>query len=160
MRIEENDLTLTILTDEDIPGLVDLALNGIHEPDAMPFSTPWTAVEPERLPANSDSLLLGVRAQFTPEKFDLLFAVQIEHELAGIQALHATDFGVTRTAETGSWLGQSYRAAESAPGCDARSAPSRSIISARWNHLRAFLDNRLARCESRKSATDPMVGSG
>jgi len=109
VRIEENDLTLTILTDEDIPGLVDLALNGIHEPDAMPFSTPWTAVEPERLPANMIRFFSGVRAQLTPQKFDLLFAVRIAHELAGIQAMHTTDFGVTRTAETGSWLGQSYQ---------------------------------------------------
>jgi RimJ/RimL family protein N-acetyltransferase len=109
VSLTENDLRLTVVTDEDVPGLVDLALGGIHEPDQMPFLTPWTAVEPERLPANMMRFFSGVRAQFTPEKFDLLFAVRIAHELAGIQALHATDFGVTRTAETGSWLGRSYQ---------------------------------------------------
>ena len=44
-----------------------------------------------------------------PEKFDLLFAVRIGAQLAGIQALHTTNFGVTRTGETGSWLGRSYQ---------------------------------------------------
>jgi RimJ/RimL family protein N-acetyltransferase len=156
VRIEENDLTLTILTDEDIPGLVDLALNGIHEPGAMPFSTPWTAVEPERLPANMIRFFSGVRAQFTPEKFDLLFAVRIAHELAGIQALHATDFGVTRTAETGSWLGQSYQSR----GIGTRMR--RAVCAFSFDHLGAveltsgaFLDNPASLAVSRKVGYRP-----
>jgi RimJ/RimL family protein N-acetyltransferase len=109
VRLVENDLTMTVLTDDDIPGLVNLALGGIHEPEAMPFAMPWTAVEPERLPANMFRYFSAVRAQFMPEKFDLLFVVRIDRQLAGIQAFHATNFGVTRTGETGSWLGQSYQ---------------------------------------------------
>jgi RimJ/RimL family protein N-acetyltransferase len=156
VRIEENDLTLTILTDEDIPGLVDLALNGIHEPDAMPFSTPWTAVEPERLPANMMRFFSGVRAQFTPEKFDLLFAVRIAHKLAGIQALHATDFGVTRTAETGSWLGRSYQRR----GVGTRMR--RAVCAFAFDHLGAveltsgaFLDNPASLAVSTKVGYRP-----
>ena len=156
VRIEENDLTLTIVTDEDIPGLVDLALNGIHEPDAMPFLTPWTAVEPERLPANMMRFFSGVRAQFTPEKFDLLFAVRIAHKLAGIQALHATDFGVTRTAETGSWLGRSYKMR----GIGTRMR--RAVCAFAFDHLGAveltsgaFLDNPASLAVSTKVGYRP-----
>ncbi len=109
VRLVENDLTMTVLTDEDIPGLVDLAQGGIHEPEEMPFAMPWTAVEPERLPADMFRYFSVVRAQFMPEKFDLLFVVRIGRQLAGIQALHTTNFGVTRTGETGSWLGRSYQ---------------------------------------------------
>jgi RimJ/RimL family protein N-acetyltransferase len=109
LRLVENDLTMAVVTDDDIPGLVDLALRGIHDPDRMPFAMPWTAVEPERLPGNMVRYFSSVRAEFTAEKFDLLFAVRIGHELAGIQALHTTQFGVTRTGETGSWLGRQYQ---------------------------------------------------
>ena len=75
----------------------------------MPFAMPWTTVDPERLPANMFRYFSVVRAQFMPEKFDLLFVVRIGWQLAGIQALHTTNFGVTRTGETGSWLGRSYQ---------------------------------------------------
>ena len=109
VRLVENDLTMTVVSDDDIPGLVDLALGGIHEPEDMPFAMPWTAVEPERLPANMFRYFSGVRADFRPEKFDLLFAVRVGRELAGIQALHTINFGVTRTGETGSWLGRSFQ---------------------------------------------------
>src|SRR5829696_10465356 len=105
----ENDLKMTVITDEDIPGLVDLALGGIHEPDRMPFSTPWTAVEPELLPANMVRYYSSVRANFTPEMFELQFAVRIGGELVGTQGLHASDFAVTRTGETGSWLGRTFQ---------------------------------------------------
>ncbi len=97
VSVTENDLKLTVITDEDIPGLVDLALGGIHEPDRMPFSTPWTAVEPELLPASMVRYYSSVRANFTPEKFELHFAVRIGGELVGTQGLHTSDFAVTRT---------------------------------------------------------------
>ena len=42
LRLRAGDLELTVISDDDVPGLVDLALAGIHAPDAMPFSTPWT----------------------------------------------------------------------------------------------------------------------
>jgi len=105
----ENDLRMTVITDEDIPGLVDLALRGIHEPEQMPFATPWTMVESELLPANMMRFYSSVRAEFTPEKFHLLFAVRVHDELVGAQGLHASDFAVTRSAETGSWLGRAYQ---------------------------------------------------
>ncbi|HWI00517.1 MAG TPA: GNAT family protein [Propionibacteriaceae bacterium] len=156
VSLTENDLALTVVTDEDVPGLVDLALRGIHEPDQMPFLTPWTAVEPKRLPANMTRFFSGVRAQFTPEKFDLLFAVRIAHQLAGIQALHATDFGVTRTAETGSWLGRSYQRR----GIGTRMR--RAVCAFAFDHLGAveltsgaFLDNPASLAVSSKVGYRP-----
>ena len=102
----ENDLRMTVITDDDIPGLVDLALRGIHEPEQMPFAIPWTAVEPEVLPANMVRYYSSVRANFMPEKFELHFAVRRAGALVGTQGIHASDFAITRTGETGSWLGR------------------------------------------------------
>jgi RimJ/RimL family protein N-acetyltransferase len=98
----------------------------------------------------------GVRAGFTPEKFDLLFAVRIAHQLAGIQALHATDFGVTRTAETGSWLGRSYQRR----GIGTRMR--RAVCAFAFDHLGAveltsgaFLDNPASLAVSSKVGYRP-----
>lgn len=105
VRIEEGDLTLSVVTDDDIPGLVELALAGIHAPGEMPFATPWTDDDPQTLPANNVRYYSSVRAGFTPEKFDLLFAVRLGDELVGVQGFSAENFALARTGETGSWLG-------------------------------------------------------
>lgn len=138
----EGDLKMTVITDEDIPGLVDLALSGIHEPDRMPFATPWTAVEPELLPANMVRYYSSVRANFMPEKFELHFAVRIGGGLVGTQGLHTSDFAVTRTGETGSWLGRTFQ------GRGIGTRMRRAICAFAFDHLgaveltsSAFIDN-------------------
>jgi RimJ/RimL family protein N-acetyltransferase len=109
LRLRAGDLLLTVVGDDDVPGLVDLALAGIHAPEAMPFATPWTLTAPEQLPAEMVRYFSSVRASFGPDSFDLLFAVRVAGELVGVQGLHARDFPVTRTAETGSWLGLGHQ---------------------------------------------------
>lgn len=86
-----------------------IALAGVHPHDEMPFSTPWTDDDPAVLPANNVRYYASVRAGFTPESFDLQFAVRVGGELVGLQGLHARDFAVTGTVETGSWLGRSFQ---------------------------------------------------
>jgi RimJ/RimL family protein N-acetyltransferase len=152
----ENDLKMTVITDEDIPGLVDLALGGIHEPDQMPFLTPWTAAEPELLPANMVRYYSSVRANFTPANFDLQFAVRIGGELVGTQGLHASDFAVTRTGETGSWLGRAFQ------GRGIGTRMRRAICAFAFDHLgaveltsSAFLDNPASLAVSAKLGYRP-----
>jgi RimJ/RimL family protein N-acetyltransferase len=109
LRLRAGDLELAVITDDDVPGLVDLALGGIHAPDVMPFSTPWTLAGPEQLPVEMIRYFSSVRAAFGAEAFDLLFAVRVDGELVGTQGLHGRDFAVTRTVETGSWLGLAHQ---------------------------------------------------
>jgi hypothetical protein len=45
--VRSGDLTLTPITDDDLPGLVDLVRSGIHDPGRLPFLTPWTRTPPE-----------------------------------------------------------------------------------------------------------------
>ena len=105
LRLRAGDLELTVIGDDDVPGLVELALSGIHAPDAMPFATPWTLAAPEKLPAEMVRYFSSVRATFGPDSFDLQFAVRVGGGLVGTQGLHGRDYPVTRTLETGSWLG-------------------------------------------------------
>jgi RimJ/RimL family protein N-acetyltransferase len=109
VRVTEGDLTLSVVTDDDIPGLVELVLAGIHPPDQMPFSEPWTLDDPANLPANIVRYFSRIRAECTPEQFMLDFSVRVDGELVGTQGFSTKDFAITRTGETGSWLGQRFQ---------------------------------------------------
>jgi RimJ/RimL family protein N-acetyltransferase len=109
LRISEGDLVLTTVGDDDLPGLVDLALSGIHDAEEMPFNRPWTDEGPAQLAANLVRHYSRLRADVTPESFCLRFAVRLSGELVGMQGFDAQDFAVTRTGETGSWLGRRFQ---------------------------------------------------
>jgi RimJ/RimL family protein N-acetyltransferase len=109
VRLAEDDLLLTAVGDDDLPGLVDLALAGIHDAQEMPFNRPWTDEEPAQLAANMVRHYSRLRAEITPESFCLRFAVRMGGELVGIQGFDTEDFAVTRTGETGSWLGRRFQ---------------------------------------------------
>lgn len=109
LRITAGDLELTIIKDSDLTEFVGLALTGVHDPDRMPFSTPWTDADPADLPAAFVRYHWGDRAAFLPERFNLLFAVRREGELVGTQGVGTHDFALTRTGETGSWLGLRFQ---------------------------------------------------
>jgi RimJ/RimL family protein N-acetyltransferase len=151
LLVRAGDLTLTVISDTDVPGLVDLALAGIHAPDAMPFSSPWTLSPPEKLPVEMIRYFSTVRAGFAPDAFDLLFAVRVGDELVGTQGLHGRDFGVTRTVETGSWLGLAHQ------GRGIGTRMRRAVCAYAFDHLgaeevtsAAFLDNPASLAVSRK----------
>ena len=156
VRLTEGDLVLTVVVDDDVPGLVDLALTGVHPPAEMPFSTPWTDDDPAVLPANNARYYASVRAGFTSESFDLLFAVRVGGDLVGVQGLHARDFGVTRTLETGSWLGRSFH------GRGIGTRMRRAVCAFAFDGLgalevtsAAFLDNPASLAVSRKVGYRP-----
>lgn len=151
LRLRAGDLVLTVIGEDDIPGLVDLALAGIHPPDAMPFAVPWTLESPERLPAAMVRYYSSVRAAFGPKTFDLLFAVRVGGTLVGTQGLHGQDFAVTRTVETGSWLGRAHQ------GRGIGTRMRRAVCAYAFDHLGAeevtsgaFLDNPASLAVSRK----------
>ncbi|CAA9418680.1 MAG: Acetyltransferases, including N-acetylases of ribosomal proteins [uncultured Propionibacteriaceae bacterium] len=156
VRLVEGDLAMRVVTDDDIPGLVGLALSGIHPPDQMPFAMPWTDDSPDELPANNVRYYSSVRAGFTPENFTLLFAVRWRDELVGVQGFSATDFALTRTGETGSWLGLAYHS----HGIGTRMR--RAICAFAFDELGAtevtsgaFLDNPASLAVSRKLGYRP-----
>jgi len=156
LEVSEGDLRLTVISDDDVPGLVELALSGVHEPGEMPFSVPWTEADPATLPANMYRYFSHVRATFTPEKFDLLFAVRVAGQLVGAQALHTRDFALTRTGETGSWL------ARRAQGSGIGTRMRRAVCALAFDALAAteitsaaFVDNGASLAVSRKVGYQP-----
>ncbi|PNG97301.1 GNAT family N-acetyltransferase [Streptomyces malaysiensis] len=96
----------------DIPRLDELAAaaaDGVHDPAEMPFSNPWTDAPPEERGRSSFQHVLHTIAEWRPEQWTLSLAVLHEGTVIGRQDLLATDFAVTREAETGSWLGAAHQ---------------------------------------------------
>lgn len=108
LRVTAGDLELRGIDDATIPGLVDLVLGGIHEPGEMPFFFPWTEAPREDLPRNTAQHYWRNRAEMTPTAWELELAVRVNGELVGIQSVATRDFAVTRTGETGSWVGKHH----------------------------------------------------
>lgn len=46
LRLSTTRLELRLPTGEELAELADLAAQGIHEPDRMPFTVPWTDLPP------------------------------------------------------------------------------------------------------------------
>lgn len=103
-------LELRYIDDESAAGLMEIAaIDGVHPPDFMPFSSPWTRFEPPKLQEQGMQHFWRVRSETSAAKWELPFAVHHEGQLVGSQGLGGTDFAVTRWFVTGSWLGRSHQ---------------------------------------------------
>ncbi len=156
LRIEAGPLVLRPIDDEVLPRLIELAVDGIHAPETMPFATPWTDAPADELPANYVQYVWGVRATWKREKWNLEFAVENAGELVGVQAFFSSDYLVTRTGETGSWLSRRYH------GQGIGTAMRQAICAFAFDHLEAeeitsaaYLDNPASNAVSRKVGYQP-----
>jgi RimJ/RimL family protein N-acetyltransferase len=109
LRITTPRLQLRLPTEELADQLIDTILDGVHPPDQMPFSVPWTRAPRAELPFNTLSYLWRELAGFKRNDWALPLAVVIDGMAVGVQGLMATDFLITRQVESGSWLGLRYQ---------------------------------------------------
>jgi RimJ/RimL family protein N-acetyltransferase len=109
LRVTSGDLELRYLDDDLVFRAALLAAQGVHAPDAMPFTVPWTRGTPAEVATSVLRYQWSRRAALAPERWVLELAVLRDGELVGLQAAQATDFAVTRQAETGSWLGRRFQ---------------------------------------------------
>jgi RimJ/RimL family protein N-acetyltransferase len=151
LRIDAGPLSLRGITDDLLGPLADLAVGGIHDPDAMPFFVPWSIAPADELPRSFAQYHWSERASFSPERWGANFAVFWDGELVGVQGLATSDYLVTRSAETGSWLGQRFQ------GRGIGTAMRQVICAFAFDHLDAeeitsgaYVDNPASRSVSRK----------
>lgn len=109
LRVTAGDLKLRGISDADIVTLGALAAQGIHSPDRMPFSFPWSDVTSEEMPLNFAQYHWRTRADFSPASWVLNLGVWWQGELVGVQGVNTSNFVVRRTGETGSWLGSAHQ---------------------------------------------------
>lgn len=109
LRLRAGPLELRGITDGDLVELCDLAVRGIHPPGVMPFSVPWTDAAPGELAANTAKYHWRSRAEFSVTAWSLHLGVWHRGRLVGTQSFETRDYLVTRTGETGSWLGAAHQ---------------------------------------------------
>ena len=105
LRVVSGDLELVAPDDRMLLALARLAAEGVHPPDSMPFLVPWTRGTPQQVARSVMTYQWGLRQRTTPADWAIELAVVRDGVPMGTQGMYAKDFLVTRTAETGSWLG-------------------------------------------------------
>lgn len=161
VRIDLGDLSLRVVRDDDIPELVALAIDGVHDAASMPFQVPWTRAEPPVLAREAAKHYWRDRAEFAPGDFALEFVVRRSGEVVGCQGFRsAPQFQISRTGETGSWLGRRFH------GQGIGTRMRQAVCAFAFDHLGAeqitsgaFDDNPASLAVSRKVGYQPN-GSG
>jgi RimJ/RimL family protein N-acetyltransferase len=109
IRLRTPRLELRLPDLDDLAALADVAIEGVHDPEEMPFLVPWTDAQPAVRGRSVITHHLGVLASATAANWHLPFCVVFDGAPIGIQDISARDFAVLREVETGSWIGQRYQ---------------------------------------------------
>ncbi|HEY5629237.1 MAG TPA: GNAT family protein [Candidatus Limnocylindrales bacterium] len=156
LRITAGDLVLQGIDDETIVGLIEVARRGVHEPGRMPFLVPWTETPADEFALRFAQYHWGVRTEFTRDRWRLDLAVRWQGLLVGTQGFSTHDYLVTRTGETGSWLGMAYQGR--GIGTRMRQAMCAFVfdcLDAQEVTSGAFMDNPVSHSVSRKVGYRP-----
>jgi RimJ/RimL family protein N-acetyltransferase len=145
------ELELVGITDDLVAELAQVAAAGIHDPERMPFTFPWTDTEPSRFALQFAQYHWGTRSRWSQELWELNLAVLQGGRPIGVQGFATSDYLVTRVGETGSWLGQVHQ------GRGVGTLMRRAICAFLFDHLDAvritsgyFSDNPGSGAVSRK----------
>ena len=143
LRVATPRLEIRLPTDDELYRLLVVTDAGIHDPDTMPFSIPWTDVEPPRRHRESLKWWWSQRARWQPENWSLTGAVFVDGEPVGVQDLGATDFayvsrGVERVVAGAGAPGQGDRQGDAAPPILHLAFEGLGALEA---HTGAFADN-------------------
>jgi RimJ/RimL family protein N-acetyltransferase len=109
LQLRTPRLVLRPARDEDLPGLADAALAGIHDLATMPFVVPWTDAEPADMIRSIAQFHWRQRADLTPDAWSVEFAVLHDGVVIGTQGLNARRFPARKVVGTGSWLSQPHQ---------------------------------------------------
>ncbi|SEL54378.1 GNAT family N-acetyltransferase [Streptacidiphilus jiangxiensis] len=155
LRLTTPRLELRLPDDHELAALADLAAEGIHAPDRMPFLVPWTDLPPAQRARSVVQHHWLRRGTWSPDNWALNLAVFAEGQVVGLQTVAARDFAVLRQVRTGSWLGARHQG--SGIGTEMRAAVLRLAfggLDAREATSGAFADNDTSFAVSRKLGYD------
>jgi RimJ/RimL family protein N-acetyltransferase len=102
-------LELRLPSMEQLVAVGEVAAEGVHDPDYMPFMTPWTDQEPLERARSTMRWRWRAWGSWTPEDWTLDFVVLCEGTVVGTQDLMGREFAALREVATGSWLGHKHQ---------------------------------------------------
>ncbi|TFB57034.1 N-acetyltransferase [Cryobacterium sp. Sr3] len=151
LKITCGPVTLSPVRDADLPEFDALAAAGIHAPTEMPFFFPWTVGSPGEIRLRLMQYHWAQRAEMSPAAWSLETTVRFDGEIVGCQSISTRDYLVTRTGETGSWLGMKHH------GRGIGTLMRQALCAFMFDHLdaaevtsAAFVDNPASLAVSRK----------
>lgn len=142
LRVAAGPLELRSIGAEEVLTLVDVARDGVHDHETMPFSFPWTDASDADLPSHYLQWWWRTLATFSVDAWELNLCVLWEGSVVGVQGVATRDFPTLRFGETGSWLGRRFQ------GRGIGTAMRRAWVAFLFGHLgfeyvtsSAFVDN-------------------
>jgi RimJ/RimL family protein N-acetyltransferase len=109
LRLFSPRLELRIVRDDDLPGLLEAAIAGIHDPEVMPFAAPWTDAESDKLRRGFAQHHWAQRVSVRRGTWSIIFAVLADGVPIGVQNVSTTEFEARRTIDSGSWLTRAHQ---------------------------------------------------
>lgn len=109
LRLRTERLELRLPDLEELGALADVAAEGVHDPDFMPFLFPWTDTTPAQRGRSVALWFHRGIGRWEPSNWTLPFTVFYEGRPVGIQEIDGKDFSISREVGTGSWIGLAYQ---------------------------------------------------
>lgn len=106
LRVRTPRLELRPVDEADIFALAELGVEGVHDPDYMPFNNTWTDLPRPQLERSVLQWHWRCLAEWSPDKWRVGFAVVVDGGVVGCQDMSGGDFAVRRAVHSGSWLVQ------------------------------------------------------
>ena len=151
LRIRTPRLELRVPTERLIDDIIDVALDGVHDPATMPFEFAWTDAPREDLPVNTLQFYWSQLAAVTVDDWHLGMAVLVDGQVVGVQGVGARRFPLRHEVSTGSWLGLRHHG--QGIGTEMRSAVLHfafEVLGAEYALSAAWQDNAASLAVSRK----------
>lgn len=101
-------LELRLPSEAQLVELGELAAEGVHDPEDMPFLVPWTDVSPVERARATVQYRWRTWGAWTPDDWTLDFVVLLDGVVVGCQDVTGREFATLREVATGSWLGLKY----------------------------------------------------
>jgi RimJ/RimL family protein N-acetyltransferase len=108
LSIRTPRLELRYPTDDDLLDLAERS-GDIHDPGLRPFAVAWNDADDETRLRRVLQFHWGQRSAWTPEAWRCGLVTVVDGAVVGTQDVIATGFAVSRTVETGSWLGRAHQ---------------------------------------------------
>ncbi|MGI8333740.1 GNAT family N-acetyltransferase [Actinomadura scrupuli] len=151
LRLSTPRLELRLPSPQELAALAELAAEGVHDPEVMPFLVPWTDRPPAEVARGVIQhhwLNLG---GWEPREWSLNLTVFHAGVVVGVQSISARDLAITREVSTGSWLGRRHQG--QGIGTEMRAAVLHLAfagLDAEEATSSAFADNHASQAVSRK----------
>lgn len=120
LKLATARLELRVPNDDELSELAQVAANGVHEPGAQPFLTPWTDLPPRERALHVMQQHWSRRGAWRVEDWALEMGVFRGDQPVGMVTLKARNFPLLREVKTESWLGREFH--RQGIGTEARTA--------------------------------------